>query len=316
MSGDTGLTDLFQVQFSTLLQLKLQQKQSLLRGKVLEGSHVGAKMASPIQYLGAMQMQTPQGRFAPKVYQQQDYSRRWIVPIDKEGDQYVDNFDQLKTPIDPKSQLVARAAAACARQWDDEIIRAATATATIGTDAGSLTTEPWDTTYQVAADFGASASVGLTVAKLNEARRILEHYHVLDGDNGPMEVTLVIGSQQHADLRNQAQVTSSDFNSRGGVLVEGVVTRYMGMDIVVSERLPTITDKNSNANTRGCLAFVKNGIYLGLWQDVKTEVFRRSDLSSNPWDINTMISFGATRTELGRIIQVCAADTTGADITP
>jgi len=314
MSGDTGLTDLYQTQFSTLLQLKLQQKTSLLRGKVVEGSHVGAKMASPIQFLGAMQMQTPQGRFAPKVYQQQDYTRRWIVPIDKEGDQYVDNFDQLKTPIDPKSQLVARAAAACARQWDDEVIRAATATSTIGTDAGSLTTEAFDTTnFQVAADFGASASVGLTVAKLNEAHRVLEHYHALDEDK---QITLVIGSQQHADLRNQAQVTSSDFNRNGGVLVEGVVTRYMGMDIVVSERLPVLTDKDSNTNTRGCLAFVRTGLYLGLWQDVKTEVFRRPDMSSNPWDINTMISFGATRTELGRVIQVCAADTTGADITP
>ncbi len=314
MSGDTGLTDLFQTQFSTLLQLKLQQKTSLLRGKVVEGSHTGAKMASPIQFLGAMQMQTPQGRFAPKVYQQQDYTRRWIVPIDKEGDQYIDNFDQLKTPIDPKSQLVARAAAACARQWDDELIRAATATSTIGTDAGSLTTEAFDTTnFQVAGDFGASAAVGLTVAKLNEAHRILEHYHALDDDK---MISLVIGSQQHADLRNQAQVTSSDFNRNGGVLVEGVVTRYMGMDVIVSERLPTITDKNSNANQRGCLVFVRQGLYLGLWQDVKTEVFRRPDMSSNPWDINTMISFGATRTQLGFVIQVAAADTTGADITP
>lgn len=314
MSGDTGLTDLFQVQFSTLLQLKLQQKTSLLRGKVVEGSHVGAKMASPIQFLGAMQMQTPQGRFAPKVYQQQDYTRRWIVPIDKEGDQYVDNFDQLKTPIDPKSQLVARAAAACARQWDDEIIRASTATSTIGTDSGSLTTEAFDTTnFQVSGQFGASAAVGLTVAKLNEAHRILEHYHALDEDK---QISLVIGSQQHADLRNQAQVTSADFNRNGGVLIDGIVTRYMGMDVTVSERLPTITDKDSNANQRGCLVFVRQGLYLGLWQDVKTEVFRRPDMSSNPWDINTMISFGATRTQLGFVIQVAAADTTGADITP
>lgn len=314
MTTDAGLTDLFQLQFSTLLRLKLQQQSSLLRGRVMEGTHAGAKMASPVQFLGALSMKTPTGRFAPKQYEEQDYTRRWIVPIDKEADQYIDNFDQLKTPIDPKSQLVARAAAACGRAWDDEIIRAATATATIGTDTGSLTTEAWDTTdFQIAADFQASASVGLTVSKLNEAHRILEHYHALDDDKS---ITLVIGSQQHADLRNQAQVTSSDFNANGGVLVNGIVTRYMGMDIVVSERLPVITDKDSNTNTRGCLAFVKFGLYLGTWQDVKTEVFRRSDLSSNPWDINTMISFGATRLELGRVIQICAADTTGADITP
>jgi hypothetical protein len=312
-----GLIDLFQTQFSTLLRMKLQQKASKLRGRIMEGSHTGSKLASPVQFVGAMQMKAPEGRFAPKKNTPQDYSRRWVTPIDKEGDQFVDSFDQLKTPIDPKSQLVARAASACARDWDDEIIRGATAASTIGTDAGSLSTESFDTTnFQVAGDFKASAAVGLTVAKLNEARRILEHYHALDDDNDSGQPTLVIGSQQHADLRNQALVTSGDFNYNGGVLVDGKVTRFMGFDIVVSERLPTITDKNSNANQRGCLVFVKWGIYLGMWQDLKTEVFRRADLSSNPWDINTMHSFGATRLELGRVIQVAAADTIGTDVNP
>lgn len=312
--SDDGLVQLFQTQFSTMLRLKLQQKTSKMRGKVEEGSHTGAKMASPINFLGAMTMRTPEGRFSPKKNMPGDYSRRWVSPIDRAGDQYVDTFDQLKTPIDPKSQLIARASAACARDWDDEVIRAATAASTIGVDAGSLTTEAFDTTnFQVAGNFGASAAVGLTVAKLNESRRILEHYHTFDDGES---ATLIIGSNQHADLRNQAQVTSADFNQNGGVLVNGVVTRYMGYDIVVSERLPTITDKNSAANQRGCLAFVKSGMYLGMWQDIKTEVLRRGDLEGNPWDISTIHSFGATRTELGKVIQICALDTTGADITP
>lgn len=308
--SDDGLIGLFQTQYSTLLRMKLQQKASKLRGKVEEGSHTGAKIASPIQFIGAMQMRTPEGRFAPKKAAPQDYVRRWVSPIDRVGDQFVDNLDQLKTPIDPKSQLVSRAAAACARDWDDEIIRAATATATIGVDAGSLTTEAFDTSnFQVAVNFKASASVGLTVAKLNEARRILEHYHAFEDGND--DATLVIGSNQHADLRNQAQVTNSEFNRNGGVLENGVVTRYLGFGVVVSERLPIVT-----TNVRGCLVFVKTGLYLGMWQDLKTEVARRFDLEANPWDISTTHSFGATRTELGKVIQVLAADTTGADITP
>jgi len=308
--SDDGLTGLFQTQFSTLLRMKLQQKTSKLRGRVEEGVHTGAKIASPIQFIGAMQMRSPEGRFAPKKAAPQDYTRRWVSPIDRVGDQFVDNLDQLKTPIDPKSQLVSRAAAACARDWDDEIIRAATATSTIGADAGSLTTEAFDTaSFQVAVNFKASASVGLTVAKLNEARRILEHYHALEDE---MEsATLVIGSNQHADLRNQAQVTSADFVKNGGVLENGIVRRYMGFDIVVSERLPIVS-----SNVRGNLVFVKSGLYLGMWQDLKTEVLRRPDLEANPWDISTVHSFGATRTELGKVIQVLVADTTGADITP
>jgi hypothetical protein len=305
--ADDGLTGLFVTQFSTLLRMKLQQKTSKLRGKVEEGTHAGAKIASPIQFIGPMQTRTPEGRFAPKKAAPQDYSRRWVSPIDRVGDQFVDSLDQLKTPIDPKSQLVSRAAAACARDWDDEIIRAATAASTIGTDAGSLTTEAFDTSlYQIAANFKASASVGLTVAKLNEVRRILEHSHALDDESEA--VTLIIGSNQHADLRNQAQVTSSDFNKNGGVLENGIVRRFMGFDIVVSERLPLVS-----SNVRGSLAFVKTGIYLGMWQDLKTEILRRPDLEANPWDISTVHSFGATRTELGKVVQILVADTTGAD---
>lgn len=307
-----GLIDLFQVQFSTLLKMNLQQETSKLRGRVMEGAHTGAKMASPLQFVGPTSMVSPAGRFAQKSNSAALYTRRWIVPFDKENDQLIDNFDQLKTPIDPKSQLVSRVKAACARAFDDEIIRAATGTATIGADSGSLTTEAFNTTlYQVPSNFGSgSTSTGMSVAKLSEAYRILEHAHALEEDK---QITLVIGSKQNDDFRKQAQIVSSDFNRNGGVLTDGTVSRFMGMDVIVSERLPTITDINSNANCRGCLAFVKTGIYLGIWQDVKVEVLRRPELSSNPWDINTMLSLGGTRTELGRVVQIACADTIGAD---
>lgn len=312
MASDPGLIDLFQTQFSTLLKMNLQQETSKLRGRVLEAAHTGAKLVSPIQFVGPTTMVSPAGRFAAKSNSSAIYTRRWISPLDKENDQLIDNFDELKTPIDPKSQLVSRVKAACMRAYDDEIIAAATRSATIGVDNGSLTQEAFNTTlYQIAADFDKSGTAsGLSVAKLSEAYRILEHAHALEEDK---QITLVIGSKQHDDLRKQAQVVSSDFNKNGGVLDNGTVSRFMGMDVIVSERLPTITDKNSNANSRGCLAFVKTGIYLGVWQDVKVEVLRRNELSSNPWDINTMISFGGTRTELGRVVQIAALDTIGAD---
>jgi hypothetical protein len=309
---DDGLTQLFQTQFSTLLRMNLQQKTSKLRGKTEEGSHTGSKLASPIQFVPPMQMRTPEGRFAQKKNIPAAYNRRWISPIDYEGDQLVDTFDQLKTPIDPKSQLVLRAAAACARNWDSEVIRAATAASTIGADAGSLTTESFDTTnYQIEANYGAGVtSVGITVDKLNEAYRIFEHAE----NDMEQPFTLIIGSKQHADLRNQAQVTSSDFTNNGGILVDGKVKRFMGFDIVVSERLTTFTSNSSTC--RRCLAFPKDGMYVGYWLDTKTEVFRRPDLSGNPWDINTMFSIGATRTEQGKVVAIAALDATGAPIDP
>jgi hypothetical protein len=116
-----NLSKLFTTQFSDVLKLKLQQTQSMLRGSVMEGFHVG-KQASPIQYVGAVQMKTAAGRFAPIVPQDVDFTRRWVFPVDKDAAQLVDNFDKLKTAIDPTSQEIRRAAAAVAREWDDRII--------------------------------------------------------------------------------------------------------------------------------------------------------------------------------------------------
>ena len=45
-SFDAGLIPLYTTQFSTNVELLLQQKGSMLRGRVREGAHVG-KMASP-----------------------------------------------------------------------------------------------------------------------------------------------------------------------------------------------------------------------------------------------------------------------------
>ena len=131
-----NLFKLYVTQFSEILDLKLQQRQSKLRGRVMEGFHVG-KQASPIQYIGAIQMQAPAGRFTPLNRQDVDFSRRWVFPIDKEANQLIDTFDKLKILQDPTSQYSDVAAAAVAREWDDRIIQAAFATPrSAGTPAG------------------------------------------------------------------------------------------------------------------------------------------------------------------------------------
>lgn len=302
-----NLYTLFTTQFSTNLELKLQQMGSKLRGKTLEGTHVG-KQASPMNQIDAISLRAPAGRFAPKDRTNATFTRRWVFPQDGEIDQLIDSFDQLKTIVDPKSQYVSNAANAVGRGWDDAIIAAATGDAKTGIDGSAFTTETFDTAkFRIADTFGSSAATGLTVAKLFEAKRILRKYHN-DLDTDP--VTLVIGSQQEQDLFNQVQVVSTEFNDRP-VLVDGKVVRFLGFDIVVMERLPIYT-----TNTRGVLCFVKSGLYLGMWKDQTNRISIRNDLSGEPWDLYTSVSFGATRTQPGKVLQIACKDTTGADITP
>ena len=301
------LYQLYTTQFSTNLELLLQQMGSKFRGKVSEGFYT-SKMASPINQVGAIQLKAPAGRFAPKNRQDAEMKRRWVFPQDGEIDQLIDSFDELKTIVDPKSVYVQNAANAVGRSWDDAVITAATATSQLGVDAGSLVAETFDTSkYRIADTFGASAASGLTVAKLIEAKRILKHNHV-DLDTDP--ISLAMGSQQEADLLKQVQVVSTEYNDRP-VLVEGRIVRFLGFDIIDTERLPTYT-----TNTRGVLAFSKSGLHLGMWKDTTNRVSIRNDLSSEPYDLYTSASFGATRTQPGKVLQIACYDTTGADITP
>ena len=301
-----NLPSLYTTQFSTNLEMLLQQEGSKLRPRVREGAHVG-KQASPVNQIGAIAAQAPTGRFAPLGRVDATFTRRWVFPIDRELPQLIDSFDELKTIVDPKSAYATNASYAVGRAWDDEVIRASFATAYIGTDAGSLTTETFNTTnFQIASTFGSSAASGLTVAKLIEARRIFRHYH---NDTERDALTLVVGSQQESDLLNQVQVVSTEFNDRP-VMVDGRVTRFLGFDLVYSERLSTAS------NVRNCIAFVKSGLYLGTWRDMVNTATIRYDLSSQPWQLYTGFSFGATRTQPGKVLSILCTDTTGGDITP
>ncbi len=304
-----NLPKLYIETFSTVLMLKLQQTQSMLRGRVMEGAHQG-KQASPVDYIGDVQMKSPAGRFAPNQPQQTDFSRRWVTPVDKEAFQLIDTFDKLKLLQDPTSRYSDVAAASVAREWDDRIIASAFATATIGssTDGTTTTTESFSTTYwRISDTFKSTASSGLTVAKMIEAKRIMRKAQV------PVDTetrTWVTNSQGESDLLNQVQVVSTEFSEKP-TLQEGKVTRFLGWDIVYSERL------TSTSSLRQNIALVKSGAYLGIWKDTENDLDRRKDLSGLPWQLATLMSSGATRLEPGRLLEVLCADTSAAsDVTP
>src|ERR1700741_4732268 len=289
--------NLYVSQFTTLVDVLLQQKGSKLRNKVMVQTGLIGKQSSPMDQVGSIEAQTPAGRFAPLLRQDPALARRWFTPKDKEVVLMFDKFDQLRMLSDPKSRYPELSANAIGRAWDDEIIASAFATSVTGeTGTG---TEAFSSTYSIAADFGSSGTeTGLVVPKLIEARRLLRSAEV-DIDNE--QLTLIIGNQQEADLLNQAQVTSSDFNRNGGVLTDGKVPRFLGFDIVVSNRLSLVSSDN-----RACIAFAKSGLALGVWEDYNASIDRRTDLSGLPWQLYACSTFGATRTEQGKVIRIYA----------
>src|ERR1041385_530007 len=194
--ADLGTQALQTIQFSDNLRLKLQQKGSRLRGKIMEGSHVG-KQAAPVDYQGPISDKPVTGRGSPIVHVDQDYSRRIVVPAFWEIPQLFDTFDKLKTIEDPQSNAVTNAAYRVGRRWDDTIIAQFFATVSISnTDGTTLTTEAFDTTnFGISEKFGdGSTAVGMSLDKLIEANRIFRRYHVDLEDMENEERTAVIGS--------------------------------------------------------------------------------------------------------------------------
>lgn len=291
-----NLPDHFVSQFSSDIELLLQERGSKLRQHVRTGTHTG-KQASPVNQIGAIVAASPSGRFAPKNRTDAPMARRWVFPIDREIDQLIDQFDMLRLIEEPRPEYVENAAMAIGRSMDDAIVDALIGTAKVG-ETGSGT-ESFDTsTYDVANDFGAAAATGLTVAKIIEAQRLFMVANV-DLDVDPM--TIIISPTQHANMLNQIEVVSTDFNLRP-VLVEGRVRSFMGANLVVSNRL------DLTGSDRQCIAFVKSGAYMGIWKDIQTRASIRNDLSSEPFDLYSCATFGATRLEQGKVVRILTTE--------
>ncbi len=280
-------------QFANNIQLLLQQKESRFRNACMSGMHVG-KQASPVDQIGAISMTPVVGRFQPKGRVDAPLDRRWVFPNDYDLNQLLDKFDQLKMLLDPKSSYVQNAVQAANRQIDDIVISAFFGTAKTGETGGTSVAFSSFTGQIINEDAGAAGDVGLTVYKLRQAKKILMANEV-DPDD---PITAAVSAVQHDNLLAEAQVTSTDFNDKP-VLVEGKIERFVGINLIHSERLSLV-----DTDDRQVPVWAKSGMYIGMWNDIETDVDRRKDLQGHPWQAYVLLSAGATRLEEKKIVQI------------
>lgn len=286
----------FVQQYSANIQLLLQQKGSKLRGSVMTGSHVG-KQASPVDQIGAITAQKVTTRFGPMGRVDAPTDRRWVFPIDYDLPQLIDSFDKLRLLADPASSYVQNSTYAMGRAQDDEIIAAFFADAKTG-ESGGTTTSFATSTQTVGVSTGGTTS-NMNVAKLRAAKKILMANEV-DLDNDP--IYCIITADEHDALLNEIQVVSTDFNSKP-VLVDGKVTQFLGINFIHCERLQTGTDDASGTSTMVPM-YARSGMYLGMWNDISTDISQRKDLQGLPWQAYAYGSFGATRLEEKKIVRI------------
>lgn len=290
-----NLTTAFAQQFATNIQLLLQQKGSKVRGSVTTGSHIG-KQASPVDQIGSISMNLVTGRFEAMGRVDALIDRRWVFPSDYDLPQLIDSFDKLRLLVDPTSAYVQNAVFAAGRQMDSLILAALNGTSKTGETGSTSTTLA--STQKVSVSFGASGSVGLTVAKLREARRILMANNL---DMEAEQIYCVVKAKQHDNLLAEAQVISSDFNGDKPVLMEGRIQRFLGINFIHSELL------EASGSSDLVPVYAKSGVYLGLWNDIVTDISQRKDIQGLPWQAYVYMTAGATRLEEKKVVQITCA---------
>lgn len=297
-----NLPQLYTQQYSSSVQLLSQQRVSKLEACVTTGSYTG-KQASPVNQIGAVEMQPVNGRLQSKQRTDAPLARRWLSGEPWDLALYVDTFDAVKAAVDIKSGEVEATVASRNRRKDLTIINAFFADARTGEQGGDTTTFPTSTaTNIVSVGYGASAS-NISIAKIKKAVELLMTNDVdLDTE------TLFCGLSPKANtaLLNDIEVIEGNF--KGAVLDDkGRLKAWNGIQFRHSNRFQTGTD-DASGSSRALPLWCQSGVHVGTWIDSQTKIRQAEELKGNPWELYTYQMFGATRLEEAKVIKIWARE--------
>lgn len=284
-------------QYKANVELLLQQKDSRLAGAVMTQSFVG-KAASVVEQFGSATAVQRTSRHADTPLLDLSQDKRWVHPADYEWASLIDNQDRLRAIIELTSPYAMAGAAAMNRVKDDVILAAIFGTNYTGENG--TTSETFGVlgsgTYDVGVNVGGTAS-SINVEKLQNAIRIL-----MTANKGELQEQVfgAISSYEHDALLKQMQIVNKDYGN-SAVLVDGKVSKFMGVDFIITERL-TIT-----SGDRLIPIWLKSGMCLGMWNDVKAEIGPRAD-KGYATQVYLAMTLGATRTQLGKQVRVSCND--------
>jgi hypothetical protein len=208
------------------------------------------------------------------------FSQVTLTLADWNAAEYSDIFNQAKVNFDERQELVQVVAAAMGRRQDQMIIDALTASST------SLT---------VSNDIGG-ADTNLNVAKLREAKRLLDKNNVDPGDRH-----IVIHANSLASLLSETAVTSSDFNSVKA-LVQGDINTFLGFTFHVMGDRTEGGLAIDGSNDRTVWAFHKTAVGYGEGIGMRTEINYIPEKTS--WLVNEVFSAGAIAIDAAGIVQI------------
>lgn len=256
MPNMTQIPDHYVIQYETNWQMLLQQIDARLkdRTKMVQANGAAVRF-NQIDQTSMSQVTTRNGA---TVNSDITLPARWAYPVPYDVSNWFDEFDNtfLGNVVLPTSETMQAQAAAYNRTADQVLINALLGSATItnpaNTSAGfglnnTTTTVALPASQAVAVNYvgggGTPANTSLTIAKIREAKRIL------DANEAPAEGRiLVVSAKEISDLLSTQEVTNQLYNSVRA-LVDGDVNSFLGFNVVRTELLPVAS------NIRSCIAY-------------------------------------------------------------
>jgi len=276
-------------QFSDNLHSLVEQKGSKLRPSVKVEMAKGEKHF--MDRLGSFEASEITSRLETTSLQDPAHSRRMASVRRYDASTYLDDMDKLKMLVDPTSDYAIKLARAHGRKLDDIIIDAMLGTASTGADGSG--SQAFDTSNQQI----AHGSTGFTVAKFNQALRILEGNDVdVDGE----KLYLAIGARAVEDLLGDTtnQITSFDYQD-GKVLSTGSLPSFRGVNIIRTQR---ITDETADTTYRGLL-YTDDTVRVAMNKDMDVKTAERADLNFAQ-QVSTYMQYGAVRMEEDTVVDI------------
>lgn len=283
-------------QFTTNLQLLLQDEGGRLAGTTMEGDHYG-KQASPVNQFGTVEASEITGRNQDIVPADVPTDRRWLDPKDFDVATRIERADDIRVVADPTSSYVRVQANAMRRKMDQVKIDCFFADAKTGETGGTTTIFPTGATSVVPDTEGASGQTGMNVDKLKAALKLLTAFEI-DLENE--ELHCILDAKLNLDMLRQIEIIHGDYTRVAGVVVrKGFLREYMGVMFHHKENL-----KKVSTNTRVPL-WVKSRVHFGKWpKEIDVDIDKLKTKRGHPKQIYTCMTFNATRTEEKGVIEI------------
>lgn len=273
--------------FSSNIHMLLAQNFSKTRNIFPSEAATGEKQF--FERLGDLSVSPVTTRLAYNELQDPVHTRRMVTTTKYEGTTYFDDIDKLRMMIDPTNAYAQRLAQAHARNFDVVLFNALGGTAYGGADGTTATALPSDNKI-------AHGSAGFTVAKFDQALRMLEEFEV-DISAGNLYLFVRPGGKEDLTGDTTNRAVSRDFSS-SNFYDKRSLEMFHGIPIVTSNLIPDI-----DGSTHRAYLCTADALKVAIGKDLVVKIDELPERGHN-LQIATYMTFGAVRMEENKVIEI------------